>query len=410
MRPLSPLFLAAAFFAGCSAPATSHAVADASTHAKRRLTIDDLYGEKERRVDFSGKPQTGLVWLDDEHWLWSKSDAKTKKTEWLKVEAATGKTEPFAPVEKVEKALAAVPGVGAEKAASLARRETGAWKGGSPKALLVDTGGDLHVYRFESDSVVRLTSSPDEDEEEAELSPDGKHVAFVRDNNLFVADVDPVAERKITTDGGELVLNGKLDWLYQEEVYGRGTYRAFWWSPDSTRVAFLRLDETGVPVYTLVDDVESPARVETSPYPRAGDTNPTVKLGVAKLGAEKPAWVDLSKYAGGDFLVVEVGWSPKGDLAFQVQDREQTWLDLDLVHAASAEPSAASSTLFRETTKTWAAVNGPPKWLEDGSFLWFSEKTGWQHLEHHDAAGKLLATLTKGAFEVRDLRGIDEKN
>jgi len=99
-------------------------------------------------------------------------------------------------------------------------------------------------------------------------------VAFVRKNDLYVAEVASGAEHRITNDGGEKVLNGKLDWLYQEEVYGRGTWRAFWWSPDSSELAFLRLDEEGVPNYTLVDDVESPAAVETSPYPRAGDQTP----------------------------------------------------------------------------------------------------------------------------------------
>jgi dipeptidyl-peptidase-4 len=428
---------------------------------RKPLTLDALYDAPDKRVDFSGNPPSNLVWIDDAHYLWPKSEPrgaradrgseKPKPAEWLLVEADSGKTEPFAPVEKVEAALAAVPEIGAEKAKRLAHTNPDAWAG-NPKALLFtvtidppkdaaegkdkaakekpegkekaepragrrgtakETESDLFVYTFADGKVTRATTSP-EPEEEAELSPDGKSVAFLRGNDLYVADVASGDLHRVTDDGSATVLNGRLDWLYQEEIFGRGTWRAFWWSPDSSAIAFLRLDETGVPIYTLVDDVESPARVETSPYPRAGDTNPTVKLGVAKLGAEKPAWVDLSKYAGGDFLIVEVAWSPKSDLSFQVQDREQTWLDLDSVQGASGEPKggtlAAPSTILRETTKTWAAVNGPPKWLADGSFLWFSEKTGWQQLYHYDAAGKLLGTLTSGGFETRDLRGIDEAN
>jgi dipeptidyl-peptidase-4 len=422
--------------------ATGHAAAKPAKDGRKPLTLDALYDAPDKRVDFSGSPPSNLVWIDDAHYLWPKTDPKaprserSKPAEWLLVDADSGKTEPFAPVEKVEAALAAVPEIGAEKAKKLARTNPEAWAG-NPKALLFtvtadakkegDAKGkekeeprargrgakgeesDLYVYTFADGKVTRATTSP-EPEEEAELSPDGKSVAFLRGNDLYVADVATGDLHRVTDDGSSTVLNARLDWLYQEEIFGRGTWRAFWWSPDSQAIAFLRLDETGVPIYTLVDDVDSPARVETSPYPRAGDTNPTVKLGVAKLGAEKPAWVDLSKYAGGDFLIVEVGWSPKNDLAFQVQDREQTWLDLDLVHAASAGAPAAPSTVLRETTKTWAAVNGGPRWLADGTFLWFSEKTGWQHLEHYDGAGKLLATLTQGAFEVRDLRGIDETN
>ena len=410
-----------------------------SQTGRKPLTLDALYDPPDKRVDFSGSPPSNLVWIDDGHYLWPKSDPKaprserSRPTEWLIVEADSGKTEPFAPVEKVEAALAAVPEIGAEKAKKLARANPEAWAG-NPKALLftvtADAQGakgkdkeeprargrerakgeesDLYVYTFADDKVTRATTSP-EPEEEAELSPDGKSVAFLRGNDLYVADVATGDLHRVTEDGSATVLNGRLDWLYQEEIFGRGTWRAFWWSPDSSAIAFLRLDETGVPLYTLVDDVESPARVETSPYPRAGDTNPTVKLGVAKLGAEKPGWVDLSKYAGADFLIVHVGWSPKDDLAFQVQDREQTWLDLDLVSKASGA-LGAPSTILRETTKAWTAFVEPPTWLADGTFLWFSEKTGWQHLYHYDLAGKLLGTLTSGAFEARDLRGVDEAN
>jgi dipeptidyl-peptidase-4 len=441
-------------------PGTAHgagpAAAAPSQAGKKPLTLDAVYDPPEKRVDFNGNPPSNLVWLDDEHLLWPKSDpkAKSKPAEWLRVEADSGKTEPFAPVEKVEAALAAVPEIGAEKAKKLARTSPEAWAG-NPKALLFTVSlepapekeppapkektdkpktegrrgsksgeSDLFVYTFADGKVTRATTSP-EPEEEAELSPDGKSVAFVRANDLYVADVASGDLHRVTQDGSATVLNGKLDWLYQEEIFGRGTWRSFWWSPDSSAIAFLRLDEVGVPIYTLVDDVESPARVETSPYPRSGDPNPTVMLGVARLSAEKPAWVDLSKYAGGEFLIVDVGWSPKGDLVFQVQDREQVWLDLDLVRGAA--PVAASSgsassgsatsatagettTLFRETTKAWTSVNGPPKWLADGTFLWPSERTGWQHYYRYDATGKLLSTLTSGAFEARDLRGVDEAN
>jgi dipeptidyl-peptidase-4 len=380
---------------------------------RKTLTIDDLY-DPEKRVDFSGKPPTNLVWLDDAHYLWPKSDPKTKKSEWLSVEADSGKSEPFAPVAKVEAALAALSEVGAEKAKQAARSDAGAWAG-DPKALLFTIGKDLYVYAVASDKAVRVTTSPDQDEEEAALSPDAMHVAFVRDNDLYVAEVATGAERRLTTDGSATVLNGKLDWLYQEEVYGRGTFRSFWWSPDSAHIAFLRLDEEGVPIYTLVDDVASPAKVETSPYPRAGDVNPKAKLGLARVAGGETEWIDLSKYEGGEFLIVEVAWSPAGDLAFQVQDREQTWLDLDLVPASAAEGSPtgatpAPTTLLRETSTAWVNVNGSPKWLADGSFLWFSERTGWKHLDHHDRGGKLLGAVTSGTWEARDLRGIDEKN
>ena len=102
---------------------------------------------------------------------------------------------------------------------------------------------------------------------------------FGRDGNLFVVDVQTQAERKLTTDGGPTVLNGAADWVYGEEIFNRNG-QAYWWSPDSTKITFLRLDETLVPNFTVVDDIPYEQKVEVTPYPKAGDPNPSVKLGI----------------------------------------------------------------------------------------------------------------------------------
>ena len=113
-------------------------------------------------------------------------------------------------------------------------------------------------------------------------------VAFVRENNLYVVDVASQREQAITTDGNRELLNGKLDWLYQEEIYGRGQFRGYWWSPDSTRMAFLQLDERPVPEYTVVDHIPYRPALEVTDYPKAGDPNPTVKLGLASVAGGGP--------------------------------------------------------------------------------------------------------------------------
>jgi len=359
------IVLAAAFaIAACASekPASAPAEPHSAAH-KKELTIDALYGEGDKRVDFNGNVPNGLVWLDDEHYLWPKSDPKTKKSEWLRVEAATGMTEPFADAKKAEAAMAAIPGVKKEEAAKLAFSDASMLSKDHTKILLSITasgdakekrkheGSDLFVYAYGADHALRLTNTPDDEEENAQWSPDGKHVSFVRKNDLYVVDLDPVAEHRITNDGGELVLNGKLDWLYQEEVYGRGNFGAVWWSEDSNSIAFLRIDEHGVPPYTLVNDIPWRPDVETSPYPRSGETNPTVKLGVAGLvnNAVGTRWVDLSKYATGDFLIVDVAWSPKNELFFQVQDREQIWLDVNRADGDAGAQSAWWSGMHLES-------------------------------------------------------------
>lgn len=370
---------------------------------KKLLTLEALY-DPAQRVDFSGQPQSGFVWLDDEHYLWPKRDPKTRKSEWLRVEAASGKTEPFADADAAKRALAKIPGVKEEQAARLAFSDAGAMNK-RHDAVLLDVGGDLWVYTYGSDAAVQLTKTPDAAEENAQFSPDGKRVSYVRGNDLYCVDVASATEQRLTTDGSELVLNGKLDWLYQEEVYGRGNYQAHWWSPDSSAIAFLRLDETGVPIYTLVDDVSEPIRVETSPYPRSGERNPAVSLGIASLAGGAARFVDLARYQASEPLIVDVGWSKKGVLHFSVQDREQTWLEL-----CSVASDASSKTVLRETTRAWVDNHGSPTWLDDGSFLWFSERDGWKHLYRYSADGALAGALTKGAWEVRTLHGVDETN
>ena len=212
-------------------------------------------------------------------------------------------------------------------------------------------------------------------------------------------------ERALTTDGHAQRLNGKLDWVYQEEIYGRGTHRAYWWSPDSSRLAFLQLDEAPVPEFTVVDHIPYRQDVEVTDYPKAGDPNPTVKLGVVRAAGGDVQWVDTSKYGAAEHLIVDVGWTPDSkDVVYQVQDREQTWLDLNLGDAAKG----TTRTLFRETTKAWVSVLGPPTWLKDGSFLWLSERDGWQHLYRYKRDGTAVGRVTSGKWEFDELYGVDE--
>ena len=110
----------------------------------------------------------------------------------------------------------------------------------------------------------------------------------MRGNNLHTVDIAGRQERALTTDGSSYLLNGKLDWLYQEEIYGRGRFRGYWWSPDSTRIAFLQLDERPVPEYTVADDIPYRQSVEVTDYPKAGDPNPLVKLGVVPAAPAAP--------------------------------------------------------------------------------------------------------------------------
>ena len=243
-------------------------------------------------------------------------------------------------------------------------------------------------------------------------SPDGTLTAFVEGHDLRIYAAEAGDLWPVTSDGGENVLNGVLDWVYQEEVYGRGTFRAHWWSPDSKHLAFLRLDEKGVKTFTVIDhipaslDVDKTVKPEVEKYPKAGDPNPTVKLAIARPADRKVVWADLAGYEP-DVIIARVGWTPDSANALvQIQNRIQTWLDLVAVDPATG----AVRKLFREDSKCWVNVLEEPRWLADGTFLWLSERTGYKHLYHYDKDGKLLHTLTQGPWEVRNIERIDEKN
>ena len=377
------------------------ASAQTPTNTSDLLTIDAIYGPG-TRVDFSGAPATNLRWIDDSSYAQTRRGGG--RVEWLTVDAESGRTAMLFDPSLMEAALATAPGVSPE-AAAVRRWANDLVLNPSRTGGLVTLNDDLYLYDFVANAAARLTETPGS-EQEPTFSPNGRLVAFVRDHNLYVVDIDTRTEVALTTDGSPERLNGILDWLYQEEIYGRGRFRGYWWSPDSTRVAFLQLDERGVPEYTVVDDVPYQPTIEVTRYPRAGDPNPRVQLGIAGVDGGAPRWAELGAYADSELLIVDVEWVPDATaVAYQVQDREQTWLDLNLADATSGR----SRQLFRETTPAWVNVNGSPTWLKDGSFLWLSERTGFKHVYHYRADGSLLGSVTDGLWSVRTLYGADDE-
>ncbi len=367
-----------------------------------RLTLDMLY-HPDRKIDFDGTPPRILRWLEDgSHYVERRSDSQDGPPQLWRVHAETGEAQPLYDLQKVRQAFGALEGFDDERAGELARKGTFTL---SPDegSLVIDYENDLYFYGFPGDQVRRLTQGP-EPEKEASYSPDGQRIAFVRDGDLHVIDLDGGEERRLTSGGGENLLNGLLDWVYQEEIYGRGDFKGFWWSPDSSRLAYLQLDESPVPSFTVVDHLPQHLTLEVSRYPKAGDANPLPRLGIVPAQGGQTEWVDLSAYEPEDLLIVRVGFAPDGRLAFQTQNKEQTWLDLSLHDLARGQ----TERLLRETTPAWVNVLEEPHWLADGSFLWESERTGWRHLYHYSPRGELLGAVTGGEWEVRDVHGVDE--
>jgi dipeptidyl-peptidase 4 len=349
--------------------------------------------------NLAGNPVSGITWLEDgEHFL------QVKDNQLCKVHAVSGRSEPFIDVEKLKKSLAAVPAL---KPDELNRIAGGPAYRLNPQrtAVMFGHGDELYYTLLDGSPAVRLTKTPGP-KEQATFSPDGRFVAFVRSGNLFAVDVTTQAERQLTTDGGGNILNGVADWVYGEEIFNRRP-QAYWWSPDSRRIAFMRFDDTPVANFTVLDQIPTRQKVEKIPYPKAGDPNPIVKLAVVPVAGGDPVFADQSNYSPGDSLIVRVGWVPDSSRVYAYfQNRIQTWLDFCTMPAEGGP----LTRLFRETTKAWVEDLGEPTYLPDGGFLLTSEESGWKHLYRFDKNGQRQKPVTDGEWEVRTVHKTDGKD
>jgi dipeptidyl-peptidase-4 len=357
-------------------------------------------------VNFNGTPAPQLTWIDGGHYAWPRLQSDGQLVDWMAVTAATGNASPLFDAARAQSSLAAIPGVDATTASHAVHSQDLVFNSAMTAALFT-VDDELYLLTFADARVRKLTTSGGK-KEEATLSPDASAAAFVRGNNLFLVDVSTGRETAVTGDGSAKVLNGKMDWVYEEEIYGRGTTRAYWWSPDSSRIAFLRIDDTLVTPYVTLDDISYEPKAETWPYPRAGESNPSARLGVARTNGTAVEWIDVSKYASEDFLLVRVTWTPTNRLSYEVENRIQSWLDLNIVDLSQAH--AAPKTVLHETSQFWinSEDQATPTWLADGSFVWLSERSGFRHAYLYSVDGTLLRPLTSGRWEVREVHGVDE--
>lgn len=385
------------------------------------LTLDAIFGpDPAVQVQFSGTPSF-LQWSPD-----GRSFKRVEGGRLVRVDALTGEARPYLDTQRFVSALATVAGIGARDADRIANSPGLLFNKGET-AILLNHNNDLWHYDIAAGMLKRLTSNADE-EMEADFSPDGRMVSFVRKNDLYVVDIAKGGEKRLTRDGSERVHNGYLVWVYEEELYGRGQNRGYWWSPDSKMIAFLRLDDSPLPEFVLSNELTNDPVLEKTRYPKPGDPNPLVRLGIADVtrstivppvgrvpgvGRRLPAGVqrlgdavkfaDLGRYKPEDVLIGRVAWTPDAkQVLFQALNREQTFLDVN-----AATPDGKTKKLFTETTAAWVEVYDNPEFLPDGTSIYQSARNGWRHLYHYDANGSLIRQLTDGRWEIRNFYGVD---
>ncbi len=366
------------------------------------LSVDEIF-HPAKKLAFSGNPTFGVRWTNDGTGF-VQSARSSSGVQIVHIDVRTGAQTVFYDGAKVS---AALQDAGLDKAEAAKMAFAFATAHNEPAgSFLLNSGTDLFVYFSASDTAKRITNTPQE-ELEADFSPDGRMVSFVQGNDLYSVDVAGGKVTRYTKDGAKNLLNGYLAWVYEEELYGRGQNRGYWWSPDSQSIVFLKTDDAEIPNFVLADDTVTDQNTEYTNYPQAGDPNPLVSLNLADAASAKVSEIDTSGYAKIDFLISRVDWAPDSSaIVYQGQNREQTYLDLNSVDRASGK----TRRLFRETTPAWVASPGNPYWLKDGSFIWESPRNGWQHLYHYDGNGKLIRQLTNGEWEVGSFYGVDQKN
>lgn len=262
------------------------------------------------------------------------------------------------------------------------------------------------IYFSDGSIETRLTDNH-EAEANPVLSPDSSEVAYTRNNNLYVLNLNTKKETQLTFDGNDSILNGYSSWVYYEEILNH-QYRAFWWSPDSKHIAFFRSDDSPVPVFTITDAMGQHGFVKKQRYPKAGDKNPEIKIGIVSLDNNHIVWADFNpnddQYFGLPY------WRPDGSsLLVQWMNRAQNNLKIYDINITSGE----KKEFYNEEQKTWIDLDEQDRisFLKNGKgLIIISDQTGWKHLYYYDSNGKLINTITSGNFTVTGIVYIDEKN
>lgn len=261
---------------------------------------------------------------------------------------------------------------------------------------------DYYVYDLKSKKIIKVSDKGKQ--MFATFSPDGSKIAFVRDNNLFIKDLKSGEEQQITRDGvNNKIINGRTDWVYEEEF---AFAPAFFWSPDSKNIAFYRFDETEVPEFSMTMYEGLYPTEYKYKYPKAGEKNSIVSIHIYNLQSGNISTVDVGSEK--DQYIPKVKWTHHSNmLCVQRLNRLQNKLDY-----LFSDLTGKTTLVRTENDKAYIDVeNQRLTFLKNGKqFINLSERDGYTHIYLYDINGKIVKQLTKGAWDVTELYGIDEKN
>jgi dipeptidyl-peptidase-4 len=362
------------------------------TAQNKKLSFDQVYLFSEPRL-LNQLPRN-VVWFDDENYLQQKR--VDGSTAIVKVNAKTDTEETFLKYSDYDDVLL-------EYELTL---DDNILKTDDYQGFVLKKDNDFYFFSLTTKEVKRLTTDNSEKANPV-LSPDGKKIAYTKNRDLYYIDIESAKETRLTFDASETVYNGWASWVYYEEILGRSSnYRAFWWSPNSEMIAFLRTDDSPVPKFPLYKADGVHGELEWEHYPKASDPNPNVKLGIAHLSDNKIVWVEEDETA--DQYTAWPFWTPDSkELFYQVLNRGQDHLQI-----LAANPSTGKNRLvYEEKQSSFVEFFEDLYIFNNGSgFILRSDKDGFRHLYYYDMNGKLKAQLTKGNWTVTEINLVDEKN
>jgi dipeptidyl-peptidase-4 len=346
-----------------------------------------------------GTPHRITGWVDDTHFIFQTLDAE-KKPVTLSVDVKSGKSTPYtAPKSERDILSESLP-----KGSSLSFTDL---VSPDSKSVVFVKESDLFYFKI-GDSEVRRLTNDKTDEVNTRFSPDGTKLAYTKNKDLYVFDLVLNKEIRLTTDATDRIYNGYASWVYFEEILGRASrYAAFWWSPDSKKLAYLRTDETDVPVFTLnrLDEADGVhGKLEVTPYPKPGDPNPKVKMGIADIESTKTVWIktdySIDQYIAWPF------WTPDGKkLAVQVLNRDQNDMKFILADPATGD----FIQIYSENRKTWIDFFEDVYVMKNGTgFIVKSCRNDWENLYYYSWDGKLISQVTNFNWRVNDILRVDE--